>query len=1087
MSRVCLALCLSPLLIAAVGAQADTKLLRFPDLSATQVTFVYAGDIYVAGRDGGAAVRLTAHPGQELYPKFSPDGMQIAFSAEYNGTRQVYVMPTDGGVPRQLTWYSDVGPLPVRGGTDYRVLDWSPNGRNVLVRANRVPFDERGGRPYLVPVDGGMETPLAIPETGGGMFSPDGTSMVYTPIDRDFRSWKRYRGGRAQDVWTYDLANNRSHRLTHFKGTDHQPMWIEDAIYFVSDRTPTLNLYRLPIKGDDRSDAPKALTTFTDFDVLWPSAGPAGIVFEQAGAIWRFDAASGASKQLHIDVIADAAATLPTIKNVAAQIESFGLSPNGKRVLFAARGELFTVPAKNGALRNISQTPSAREISASWSPDGKSITFLSDASGEYEIYLRAENGQGAAKRISFDGDTWRNAPVWSPDSRRLAFSDQRRRLRIVDVTSGAITDADFGKYGSLDSIAWSPDSRYIAYEKTSRSRVTTIWIYPLDSAKPQQLLGDTVPNTSPAFDPKGRYLYFLSSRDFNLTNSAFEFNYLYTRAARIYAASLSKDGPSLANIDSDEAQPAKTEEPAKDGARVRVDVEGFDARVVALPIAAGNYAGLQALKDGVLYLSLAEGGGDGGNGATLYRHVLNPIEPGENKPRLIAEGVTGFALSGDEETLLLRQGPQWSIIEPKTGVDVAAGKLDLTRLTLRIDPRVEWRQMFVDGWRILRDWFYDENVHGGIKRWNAIRDRYLPLVEHVASRADLDYLLHEMAGEANAGHVYVQGGDQPLIERKGGGFLGAELEAHASGYFRIGSIFPGENWSPDFRSPLTEAGINVASGDYLISVDGIDARSVKNAWALFEGKADHIAEIRVSATPDATAARLLRVRLQNSEQALRYLGWVQARRAIVDRLSNGRIGYIHLPNTALEGNRELMRGFLAYAHKDALIIDDRYNGGGFIPDRMIEMLSRQPLNYWKSRGLEPSATPLLSHVGPKAMLINGLSSSGGDALPYYFRQLKLGPLIGTRTWGGLIGISGNPGLADGGSVLAATFRFIDTDGKWAVENEGVAPDVEVIDLPEAIHAGHDPSLEKAIEMLLQALEQSPPRALMAPASPSTFE
>lgn len=911
--------------------------------------------------------------------------------------------------------------------------------------------------------------------------------MVYTPIDRDFRSWKRYRGGRAQDVWTYDLANNRSHRLTHFKGTDHQPMWIEDAIYFVSDRTPTLNLYRLPIKGDDRSDAPKALTTFTDFDVLWPSAGPAGIVFEQAGAIWRFDAASGASKQLHIDVIADAAATLPTIKNVAAQIESFGLSPNGKRVLFAARGELFTVPAKNGALRNISQTPSAREISASWSPDGKSITFLSDASGEYEIYLRAENGQGAAKRISFDGDTWRNAPVWSPDSRRLAFSDQRRRLRIVDVTSGAITDADFGKYGSLDSIAWSPDSRYIAYEKTSRSRVTTIWIYPLDSAKPQQLLGDTVPNTSPAFDPKGRYLYFLSSRDFNLTNSAFEFNYLYTRAARIYAASLSKDGPSLANIDSDEAQPAKTEEPAKDGARVRVDVEGFDARVVALPIAAGNYAGLQALKDGVLYLSLAEGGGDGGNGATLYRHVLNPIEPGENKPRLIAEGVTGFALSGDEETLLLRQGPQWSIIEPKTGVDVAAGKLDLTRLTLRIDPRVEWRQMFVDGWRILRDWFYDENVHGGIKRWNAIRDRYLPLVEHVASRADLDYLLHEMAGEANAGHVYVQGGDQPLIERKGGGFLGAELEAHASGYFRIGSIFPGENWSPDFRSPLTEAGINVASGDYLISVDGIDARSVKNAWALFEGKADHIAEIRVSATPDATAARLLRVRLQNSEQALRYLGWVQARRAIVDRLSNGRIGYIHLPNTALEGNRELMRGFLAYAHKDALIIDDRYNGGGFIPDRMIEMLSRQPLNYWKSRGLEPSATPLLSHVGPKAMLINGLSSSGGDALPYYFRQLKLGPLIGTRTWGGLIGISGNPGLADGGSVLAATFRFIDTDGKWAVENEGVAPDVEVIDLPEAIHAGHDPSLEKAIEMLLQALEQSPPRALMAPASPSTFE
>ena len=1073
-----IALLLAPLLAAAPTLHAETRLLRFPDLSATQVVFVRAGDLYVANRDGGNAVRLTAHPGQELYPKFSPDGKQIAFSAEYNGTRQVYVMPTTGGTPRQLTWYSDVGAMPVRGGTDYRVLDWSPDGKHVLVRANRVPFDERGGRPYLVPVDGGIETPLAIPETGGGMFSPDGKSMVYTPIDREFRSWKRYRGGRAQDVWTYDLVNNSSHRLTWFNGTDHQPMWLGNDVYFVSDRTATLNVYRLPVGADDRNEKPVALTTFTDFDVLWPSAGPDGLVFENGGSIWRLDVADGVARKLDIHVVSDDAASLPSIKNVSAQIESFGLSPNGKRVVFGARGELFTVPVKKGAIRNISQTPAAREISASWSPDGASIAYLSDVSGEYEIHLRSENGEGAAKRISHDGDIWRNPPQWSPDSRLLAYTDQRHRLRIIDVATGKTTDADIGTYGELGQPVWSPDSRYIAYEKTGRTQVPTIWLYALDTAKAEQLLSDTAPNTSPAFDPRGRYLYFVSNRDFNLTNSAYEFNYLYTNGGRLYAASLGKDGPSLSTIDSDEARPAKADDKEWKGHRVQIDVAGFDARVTALPPPPGNYAGLQAMDDGVLYLSMS----DGGALSTLNRQFL-----GEDKPRQIAELVTGYALSNDREKVLLRRATDWAVIEPKADADVAAGKLDLAKLELRIDPRVEWQQMYVDAWRILRDWFYDENMHGGAARWQAVRDRYQPLVADVASRADLDYLLHEMAGEANAGHVYVDGGDQVRVDRKGGGFLGAELEAHASGYFRISHVFPGENWSPAFRSPLTEAGVDVGAGSFLIAVDGVDARSVKNPWALFEGKADRVAELRVSDTPDAASARTVRVRLQDSEVSLRYLDWVQSRRAMVDRLSGGRIGYVHLPNTAVDGNRELMRGFLAYAHKDALIIDDRYNGGGFIPDRMIEMLSRQPLNYWKRRGLEPSATPLLSHVGPKAMLINGLSSSGGDALPYYFRKLKLGPLIGTRTWGGLVGISGNPGLADGGVILAATFRFMDTDGKWAVENEGVAPDVEVIDRPEAIHAGHDPSLEKAIEMLLQELKQSPTKPVVAPAAPQVFE
>lgn len=1059
-------------------AQAETLLLRFPDLSATQIAFVYAGDIYVVGRDGGSAARLTAHPGQELYPKFSPDGHWLAFSAEYSGTRQVYVMPTSGGAPRQLTWYSDIGPMPVRGGTDYRVLDWSPDGKNILVRANRMAQDERGGRPYLVPFAGGMETPLAVPESGGGMFSPDGNSLVYTPIDRDFRSWKRYRGGRAQDVWTYDLVANQSQRLTQFAGTDQQPMWLADSIYFVSDRTPTLNLYRLPVGAEDQTTTPTALTSFSDFDVLWPSAGPGGIVFEQGGSIWRFDAVSGQVKRLSIDVIADRADTLPVIKNVSAQIESFDVAPNGLRVLFAARGELFTVPAKKGATRNLSHSPSAREISASWSPDGASIAYLSDASGEYEIYVRAQHGQGAPRQLTEHGDTWINPPLWSPDSRLLAYTDQQHRLRIIDVISRVIVDADHGEWGELDHPAWSPDSRFIAYEKTGKSQLPTIWLYALDEHRAQALLDDTAPNLWPAFDPKGRYLYFVSNRDFNLSRSAYEDNYLYTKASRLYAASLRSDGPSISALDSDEAEPAPaTDAKPADGNRVHVDVAGFAARVVALPIPAGNYSALTAVNDGVIYLGMdvPDAGG------ILSRWFLT-----EDKPRQLATDVQGFALSKDQEHLLLRQTTGWALIAPKAEVDIAAGKLELKNLDLTIDPRTEWHQMFVDAWRILRDWFYDPGMHGGSERWNAVRDRYLPLVDQVASRADLDYLLHELAGELNSGHVYVQGGDQPVIERKPGGFLGAELSADVSGYFRIDKIFPGENWSPEFRSPLTEPGVEAQVGEFLISVDGVDARSVKNVYALFAGKADRIVELGLGATADAAKARPLRVHLQTSERWLRYLDWVQTRRAMVDRLSGGRIGYIHLPNTAIEGNRELMRGFLAYAHKDALIIDDRYNGGGFIPDRMVEMLGRRPLNYWKRRGLEPAATPLLSHVGPKAMLINGLSSSGGDALPYYFRKLKLGPLIGTRTWGGLIGISGNPGLADGGTVLASTFRFMDTDNRWAVENEGVAPDIEVIDRPEAIAAGRDPSLERAIEELLRELEKSPPPKIVAPPAPTEF-
>lgn len=1057
------------------------RLLRFPDIQNGLIVFVHAGDLYRVDARGGTATRLTSHPGQELYPKLSPDGRQIAFSAEYNGTRQVYVMPSAGGEPRQLTWYNDVGPMPPRGGTDYRVLDWTPDGQHIVVRMNRVPYDERSGRPYLVPAAGGLETPLAVPESGGGMLSPDGGKFVYTPIDRDFRSWKRYRGGRAQDVWIYDLKANTSLQLTADRATNHQPMWVGDTVYFVSDRDDTrLNLYAIAPEGG----APRKLTDFRDFDVLWPSAGSDAIVFEKGGEIWRFDPARRQAAQVPIRIVSDAPETQPRFVKASDFVESFALSPGGERAVFGARGEVLTVPARSGEARNLSHTPDVREHSVSWSPDGRWIAFLSDASGEYEIHVQAQDGKTPPRRVTHDGGIWRFAPVWSPDSRKLAYADKQQRLRLVDVQSGRTTEVDQGRHADITEYVFAPDSRWLVYVKRHANGNQALWLHALDSGATRQLTGHRSSAQSPAFDPQGRYLYFLSNRDYNLAFSAYEFNWLYRDATRIYAATLAADGPALYRPKIDEVETGAAQDASpknKDDAqkpkpmRLSIDVPGFDLRTVALNLPAGNYQRLSANAQGVFFQTAPPAPGK----SELRFLALDP----EAKPKTVAEA-SSYVLSADGKKLLLAQGKQFAIVDAAPEADFDKGRLALERAEIRIEPRREWRQMFNDGWRILRDWFYDPGLHG--QDWLAIRDQYAPLAARATTRADLDYVFQEVVGELNAGHVYVQSGDQTEVARKPGGLLGAELAADASGYVRIARIFPGENWEPRTRSPLTEPGVDAAEGDFIIAIDNQSTRGVDNVYRLLENKAERLVSLRLNNRPQEEGAREVVVKTLASEQELRYLDWVQSRRRMVEQLSGGRIGYIHVPNTAVEGSRELFKGLVAYNDKQALIIDDRYNGGGFIPDRLVELLARTPLNYWKQRGLEPNATPFLSHNGPKAILINGLSSSGGDALPYYFRKLGLGKLIGTRTWGGLIGISGNPGLIDNGAVIAATFSFMDTEGRWAVENVGVEPDIEVIDRPELIAAGRDPSIERAVQELLAELERHPPRPPSAPPAPTRF-
>jgi len=1085
MKRLIILLALAAMAGNALGQDKLTRLLRQPDIHGDAVAFVYAGDLWLASAKGGDARRLTSDAGMEYFPKFSPDGRWIAFTGDYSGSRQVFVISVDGGAPRQLTFYNDVGNLPPRGGIDNRVLDWTPDGRNILFLPHRVPWSDRMARPYVVPFAGGMETPLAIPEAGGGAYSPDGTKLVYTPIEREFRTWKRYRGGRAQEVWIYDLVANRAEQITDNPYTDNQPVWIGNTIYFTSDRPSEpgqttagkLNLWSY----DSASKQTRRVTTHADYDVLWPSADRTQVVYESGGYLHRFDSATQKSERIPIRVYGDFRNTLPYFRDVKDNIEAYSLSPSGARALFVARGDVFTVPAKDGEIRNVTQTPGIRERDASWSPDGRWLVYLSDRSGEYEIVIRPADGTGEERQVSTAGKAWRLAPLWSPDSKSLAFADKDLALHVLDVASGKVTTADRDEYNGINQYRWSPDSRWLAYTKLNEAGFNSIYVHNLGEGRSSRLTSGLTDDTEPVFDPKGRYLYFTSNRDFNLTFSAWEFNYVYTDPTRVYVGVLSADGPALFLPQSDEensAPPAPTPaaapaaEPAKKDAAtpskvtVKIDPAGFENRVRAIPGSPGAYGSLTPVANGVLYIKGT------GEGRSLKLYNID-----DRKEETILESLRSYDVAANGEKLIAAIGPNYTIIAAKAGQKPNESLLKLDHLEMRVDPRAEWAQEFTDAWRILRDWFYDPNMHG--QDWNAIRESYAQLVPFVAHRADLDYILSELAGELNAGHVYVGPPSDLNRPRVENGLLGAEIVA-GSGVFRIAKIFPGENWHESFRSPLTEPGVNVRQGDYILAVDGVPTKGVDNFYRLLENKADRVVTLRVNSTASTTGSREEKVRPVKRETNLRYLDWVASRRAYVDKASAGRIGYMHLPNTGQEGNRELFKAFYPQVDKEAMIIDDRYNGGGFIPDRMIELLDRPVLNYWARRGVKPGSTPAYAHSGPKVMLINGYSASGGDALPYYFRKRGLGTIIGTRTWGGLIGISGNPDLMDGGSVTAPQFRFFDTEGMWAVEGVGVAPDIEVVDRPDLVAAGQDPSLEAAVKLLLEQLAKNPKKPVVVP-------
>lgn len=1070
----------------------EARLLRFPTIQGDKIAFVCGGDIWTASSSGGTAQRLTSFDaGYELFPRISPDGRWVAFSGEYTGTRQIFVVPYTGGDPRQLTFYPDVGDLPPRGGYDNLAYDWTPDGSHILVRMHRTAYGERIGRYFLVDPNGGLEQPLEIPEGGAATYSPDGSKLAYNIISREWRTWKRYKAGRAQDVYIYDLAQHQIERITDFEGTDNQPCWLGDHIYFTSDRSGTLNLYAY----DLRTRETRAITHFTDFDVLFPSRGRGGVIFECGGYLYVMDEGTEAVRKLRIELADDRPWLRPVWKNGAGNVGSFGLSPKAARVVAEVRGDVFSVPADKGQPTNLTRTPDRRERDVAWSPDGKWLSYLAEVGEDYELFLRSI-ASGEERQLTRGTGSWIGDYAWSPDAKSIAITDRAQRLLVLEVASGEVRERDRGREDWIRSVSWSHDSGWLTYVKQGENGFDSVWVCAADAGDPVQVTSSWFDCNAACFDGKGEYLFFSSARDFDYGDLDFQ--------SRLYALLLRPDvkspvvpeedqepDPALAEADKpkptdgdkdmdadqpkpaageadagDEAQPAAADAAAPDAPaatptakpRFEIAFAGLQDRLVPLPLPPGGYFNLETVDGGFLFVQ------DG----NLRRYDL-----AKREAKNVLDGVSGYTLNADRSKLLYRSGSGLAIAGTTPGQSRDSGRVPVDRIQVKIDPRTEWAQIYGDAWRIMRDWFYDARMHH--VDWRAMRDKYRQLVANVAHRDDLDFILGELIGELNAGHTYVNRGESPRAPRIGVGVLGCEFDRDGDRY-RIRSIYRGEPWNAAARAPLAEAGVDARVGDYLLAIDGEELLTSDNPYRLLENKVGVPVKLRLCADRTGAGAREVVVRPLASESELRYLDWVERNRRRVDELSGGRIGYVHVPDTAVAGHHRLFEGFHAQARvKDAMIIDDRYNGGGFIPDRMIREIGMPVLSYWSRRHAELSTTPQFAFEGPMAMLINGYSSSGGDAFPYYFRKMKLGPLIGAKTWGGLVGYSGTPAFVDGGGLAVPAFAFVNTDGEWDVEYVGVAPDIQVFDDPTQIQAGREPVLEFAVKHLLEQLAQQPTR------------
>lgn len=1068
------------LLLATVsGAFSQTEshlLLQRPTLSQTQIAFAFAGDLWTVPRVGGEAKQLTTGVGIESNPYFSPDGKWIAFTGQYDGNTDVYVISAEGGVPRRLTWH----PLPDS------VAGWTPDGKQILFRSlrdcpqNRYPY----ARLYTIPVDGVFPTALPLPMGYEGAYSPDGTRLAYEPLLRAFAQWKKYRGGRTSKIWLMNLASSNVESIPRENSNDFNPIWTKEQpnkVFFLSDRSGPVSLYAY----DTGSRKVAPVVRGEGFDLVSASAGPGAIVYEQFGSLFLYDLKTSKANKVEVHLNADLPSVRPRYEKVLSQIRNYSLSPTGARAVFEARGEILSVPAEKGNVRNLTNTTGVNERDPAWSPDGKWIAYFSDEGGEYALHLREQNGMGEVKKIALGTPaSFYYSPTWSPDSKKIAYRDKRLNIWYVELEKGTPVKVDTDTYEEPSVFmtpTWSPDSRWISYAKQLKSHLRAVFAYSLESGKPTQLTDGMSDAQHIAFDKNGKYLYFTASTDIGPTTGWLDMSSNPHQVTRsVYAVVLRKSDPSPLAPESDEEKvsEAKPDEaakapPKKEPVSVTIDFDEIDQRIVSLPIPARNFVALSAGKSGAIFLAEASAAGPG---LTLHRFDLD-----KRKLDKVTEGLTGFDLSANGEKILLQQGQRFTIASTTQPLRPGEGALNLADLEIRVDPRAEWKQMFYETWRIQRDFFYDPNLHG--LDINATIKKYEPFLDHIAHRADLVYLFQEMLGNITVGHHNTGVGDIPQPAQVSVGLLGCDYKIE-NGRYQFARVYNGENWTPQMRAPLTQPGVNVKAGEYLLAVNGRNLTANDNVYSFFENTAGKSVVIKVGADPNGAGARDVTVVPLTQELAIRNRAWVEDNLRKVNKLSDGRVAYVFVPDTGGSGYTSFNRYFFSQVGKEGVIVDERFNGGGSTPDYIIDYLRRSVLNYFTTREGETFTTPVGGIFGPKAMLVNEYSSSGGDALPFYFKETSLGTLIGKRSWGGLVGIYGEPLLMDGARVTAPRVAFFNTRGEWAVENIGVAPDIEVDLDPAAWRAGRDPQLEKAVEVVLDNLKKKPVPTPKKPAYPN---
>lgn len=1080
-------------------------LLRMPSVSSTQIVFNYGGNLWTVGLDGGDAHRLTAGLGGETDPFFSPDGSMIAFTGEYSGNADVYVVPAAGGEPKRLTFHP---------GAD-RVVGWTPDGKRILFTSARNSY-HHFDRLFTVPFDGGFPSELPLPIAESGSFSSDGTHIAYVPHPKWQRAWKRYHGGQTTPIWVADLRDSKIEKIPRDNSNDFNPMWVGNKVYFLSDRNGGVSLFAYDLGSKQVSEVLKN----DGFDFKSASAGPDSIVIEQFGKLLLLDLKTQQAKPINVRVAGDIEQLRPRyVKVEQNRIRNFNLSPTGTRVLMEAWGEIFSIPSDKGDIRNLTHSPAVADRDPAWSPDGRWVAYFSDEPGEYELQLRNQTGLGQVRHINLGNPpSFFYTPVFSPDSKKIAYSDKRMNLWYVDLDKGTpkLVDTDYYE-GPSFSQNWSPDSKWIAYAKQLPSHLHAIYVYSIEQGRTYQITDGMSDALNPVFDKNGKYLYFTASTDTGLTaGQGWDMsgdNRPVTRSA--YVVVLANDVPSplapesdeekvkeeikeqneqqtkdkkksdakesAAGADSQKSQDSDDKDKDKDKKDeekpvvVRIDVQGISQRILALPVPAKNYLNLVAGKSGILFLS------EGPDVIPVDledspKQTIQKFDLSKRKADKFLDDVNDFTVSFNGEKLLYRKGDQWALTgtdeppsdggKPKPG----EGPLKMDGMEVYVEPHEMWNQVYRETWRIERDFFYDPNHHG--LDLAKIQKRYEPYLANIASRDELTYLFEDALGEITVGHMFVGGGYKPEVKKIQTGLLGADYTIE-NGRYRVARVYDGENWNPGLQAPLTQPGVNVKAGDYILAVNGRELHGSDNIYSFFEETAGKQVVLKVGKSADGKDAREVTVIPVDTEERLRRLAWIEGNRRKVDELSGGKVAYVYVPNTAGAGYNSFTRYYFAQVGKDAAIVDERFNEGGQLADFMIDSMRRPLMSRIHTREGEDWSSPTEAIFGPKVMIINEMAGSGGDALPWYFRKAGIGPLVGKKTWGGLVGIGGYPELIDGGYVMAPRDAIYGLKGEWEVENHGIPPDYDVDFDPAAVRQGHDPQLEKAVDVVMQLLKEHP--------------